>query len=242
MGPLSPEALREKVSEPRALRHVEGALYAPPLAGATVAWLAWLVEGDERSLDAVIERARRDGARALQVGGPPGNYVASGVDARDEGLRRSLESKGFCAIGEHLDLVVATAGHGAHNDVARVDGDEALAWIADTFARAWGFEASRARSHGGLFVTRREGALAGFACHSGNRAWEPTFGPIGVHARARGGGAGRRLAETVLCDLAARGFDEATVPWVDAATVRFYESFCTVRSRVARVAYRRTLT
>lgn len=241
MGPLSPEALREKLSEPRALQHCEGALYAPPLAGSTLAWLAWAAD-DLAAVDAVIDRARRDGARSLQVGGPPGNYLVSGVDARDAHLCNALESKGFRAVGEHFDLVVATAGQRAHDDVAREDSDAALAWIAATFARAWAFEAERARAHGGLFVTRREGALAGFACHSGNRAWESTFGPIGVAERARGGGAGRRLAATVLADLAARGFDEATVPWVDAATVRFYETFCSVRSRVARVAYRWTLT
>lgn len=241
MGPLSPEALREKLSPPRALEHLDGALYAPPLAGSTVAWLAWLSD-DLAAVDTVIARARGDGARALQVGGPPGNYLVSGVDAGAKSICNALESKGFRAIGEHVDLVVATAGHGGFDDVARVDDDEVLPWITETFARAWGFEAWRARARGGLFVTRREGALAGFACHSGNRAWEATFGPIGVAARARGGGVGRRLASTVLGDLAARGFDAATVPWVDGATVRFYETFCTVRARVARVAYRLTLT
>lgn len=241
MGPLSPEALLEKLSEPRALQFVEGALYAPPLAGSTVAWLAWLPD-TFTALDAVIERAHRDGARALAFGGPPGNYLVSGADARDERLCEALESKGFRVSAGHCDLVVSTVEHATFDDVERADDDASVAWIAETFARAWGFEASRARSRGGLFVTRVDGALAGFACHSGNRAWEATFGPIGVAERARGGGVGRRLAATVLRDLAARGFDEATVPWVDGATVRFYESFCTVRSRVTRVAYRLTLT
>ena len=53
---------------------------------------------------------------------------------------------------------------------------------------------------------------------------------------------GREHMNLALLDLAARGVDAATVPWVDGATVRFYETFCTVRSRVARVAYRLTLT
>ncbi len=239
-GSLPPEALREKLSPPRPLSLVAGALYAAPLASSSTAWLAWLPDGASAALDAVIERARADGARRLAAGGPPGNYLATGVDPADGGLIELLCSKGFHEAGRHLDLAVSTAGHSMGGCVERAD-DEALAWVASTFAEAWAMEARRALAHAGLFVVRDREGLAGFACHSGNRAWEATFGPVGVAPRARGSGLGRALASAALADLAARGFEVATVPWVDVATARFYESFCAVRSREERVELRARL-
>jgi GNAT superfamily N-acetyltransferase len=238
VGTLSAEALREKRSPPRALEPIAGALYARPLEGASSAWLAWLPDDAAVALDAVIERAHRDGARTLTVGGPPGNYLASGVDPEAIDLCEMLAAKGFRETGRHLDLTVSTAGHGVDARVERAVDGESLGWIASSFARAWAMEAERALAHGGLYVVRDGASWAGFACHSGNRAWEATFGPIGVMGAHRGGGLGRRLASAALAGLAARGFEEARVPWVDVDTARFYESFCAVRDRVWRAEYR----
>lgn len=236
---LSEAALREKLSAPRPLLLVEGALYGPPLAGSTRAWLAWPADaGCARALDAVIARAARDGAATLTAGGPPGNYLVSGVARDDDDARRFFEARGFVASGAHEDLTVATEGHAADPAVQRADDDATVAWIAARFSSTWAMEATRARAHRGLFVMREGGRPVGFAAHSGNRAWEGTFGPVGVVDEARGAGAGRRLARTVLADLAARGFAEATVPWVEPGTTRFYRSFCAVRASAGRVQYR----
>lgn len=240
-APLSPEAWREKLSPPRPLERVAGGLYARPLEGARTAWIAWLPDDSEAALDVIISRAKADGARALAVGGPPGNYVASGVDAADAELCASLEARGFSSRSRHLDLVVATGGHGADPRVVRSDDAAFVARVGASFAAAWAMEATRALTHGGLFVATRGGAFLGFACHSGNRAWSSTFGPIGVAPEARGGGLGRALASTALADLAARGHGEALVPWVDVETARFYESFCEVLSRSWREEYRLAL-
>ncbi|MFO0648120.1 MAG: GNAT family N-acetyltransferase [Polyangiales bacterium] len=240
-APLSAEALREKLAPPRPLERIADALYARPLAGSRIAWIAWLPDGLDRALDALVARAKVDGARTLAVGGPPGNYLASGVDLDDTELCKCLESRGFVASNRHLDLVVSTAGHALDARVARTDDDDVIARIGASFTSTWAMEAERARSHGGLFVARRGEDLLGFACHSGNRAWASNFGPIGVAPEARGGGLGRALASTVLCDLAARGHADALVPWVDGETARFYASFCVVLSRAWRAEYRLAL-
>ncbi len=237
-GPLSAEALREKLAPPRPLERVAGALYARPLEGARVAWIAWFPEDLDAALDALATRARGDGARTLAAGGPPGNYLASGVDPDDRELCEALESKGFVVTARHLDLVVSTAGHGPDHRVERAEGGEVIARIAEAFTSTWAMEAERARSHGGVFVARRGETFLGFACHSGNRAWGASFGPIGVTPEARGAGIGRALASAALGDLARRGHAEALVPWVDGETARFYESFCAVLSRAWRAEYR----
>ena len=242
-GDLAPRCLAEKLSPPRPLVRVAGALYAPPLPGKTSAWLAWPAALTRRMLDRVEARARRDGARSLTLGGPPGNYVVTGVDpALEPEVCAFFEAHGYARAGMHLDLVVRTRKHTIDPAVERcATGDEALPWIAEHFTAAWAMEAERALASQGLFVLRGEGgALVGFAAHSGNRAWEATFGPVGVVPAARGAGAGRRLSATVLADLAARGHTKATVPWVDAATAAFYGGFCEVVRRTERVTLRRT--
>jgi len=244
IGDLAPRCLAEKLSAPRPLVRVAGALYAPPLPGKTSAWLAWPGSLTRRTLDRVEARARRDGARTLTLGGPPGNYVVTGADpALEPEVCAFFEAHGYARAGMHLDLVVRTRRHASDPAVERcAAGDEALPWIAEHFAAAWAMEAERALASSGLFVLRGErGALVGFAAHSGNRAWEATFGPVGVVPEARGAGAGRRLSATVLADLAARGHAKATVPWVDAATAAFYQRFCEVVRRTERVTLRRTL-
>lgn len=239
---LTPEALAEKLSPPRALERVAGALYAPPLSGGSTAWAAWLPTPFEEALDALIERARRDGATTLAAGGPPGNYLATGVDEGDRELCEALESKGFVVKSRHLDLDVATRGQSVDARVTRSHDAAVIDLVARSFSTSWSMEAARALPRGGLFIARGDGGFDGFACHSGNAAWASSFGPIGVTPHARGAGLGRALASTVLADLAARGFDAARVPWVDGETARFYESFCEVLSRAWRAEYRLRLS
>lgn len=238
---IAPEALREKLTAPRALVGVGAALYGAPLAGSTTAWIAHLEAHDDDTLRAVLQRARHDGARRVAYGGPPGNYLVSGVETSETELAAWLVSRGFSPVSSHVDLIVATEACTAYDDVSRLTGDGAgvCAWFEAHFASAWAMEAARAHGHHGVFVARSaEGELLGAACHSGNNAHAGTFGPIGVLPDARGTGLGRRLAETVLADLAARGHTTARVPWVDGATARFYRSFGSVLREETRVMYR----
>lgn len=240
MRGLADVLLTEKLAAPRALSVIEGALYGPPLPGSRRAWLAWLeAPSDAGVLDAVIARAKGDGATSLTYGGPPGNYLVSGLDARDRGSLEWLTERGFREHGRHFDLV-CEPGDGSDARAKFERATEApFAWIAENFATAWAMEATRAASHDGLFLARDEGgSLVGFAAHSGNRAAEGTFGPIGVLGSARGTGVGSLLARAAFDDLADRGFRSVTVPWVEARTVAFYERLVQVRERIERVELR----
>lgn len=237
---IDAETLAEKLRPPRALTLVDGALMAGPAEGSRTAWLAWW-DGGSASLEVVIERARALGATRLTAGGPPGNYIDSGVDARDVGR---FEAAGFTARGTHLDLRVETAV--APRSVAGVEvvrgSPEVIEAVGERFGQPWAWEATRALSHGGLFAARSsDGAWLGFAAHSGNLAHRGTFGPIGVFSEARGSGLGAALATAVLADMHARGFREATVPWVATETAAFYGRLTVVVSRRERVAMARDL-
>ncbi len=247
---LDPAILDEKLRPPRALTRAGKLLLGPPRPPSRRAWLAWL-GADARDADAMdaVDRAlalaRAVDATTLAVGGPPGNYVLSGVDAADAAGCSLYERAGFTARGTHCDLVVRAAASEPSPGVTRCvhPDDEVLGWIATNFAPAWSEEAERALYHGGLFVARDgHGRLAGFVAHSGNNAAWGTFGPVGVAPDARGAGLGRALTRTALGDLAARGFERVTVPWVDIATVPFYAGIAPVLARTERVIYARDLT
>lgn len=238
MGLIDAPTLAEKLRPPRALTALGGSLFAEPAEGSTTAWLAWW-SGAPDELAEVIARARSAGATRLTAGGPPGNYVESGVDASDAHRVAALLAAGFTTRGEHLDLRVGTAvapRQCPDATVARSE-DDLGALIAPAFGSAWQWEAERALSHRGLFSAHSiEGDWLGFAAHSGNLAHRGTFGPIGVLPSARGRGVGVALATAVFADLHARCFDEATVPWVAAETVAFYESMVGLRGRTRRLA------
>ncbi len=228
----------EKLAAPCALVALEGLLYRPPARPGGAATVAWISDADpDAALALALRRAEVDGAATLYVGGPPGNYLVSGVEAAQVAWFRA---RGFEARDAHVELTVAARG--ARPD-ARVtvadDVDAALAWVATSFGAHWRDEAQRAAAHGGLRVTRDEAGLTGFVADGGNNVDAGTFGPLGVLARARGGGLGEALTRTALHALAAQGFEEVTVPWVDPAVVPFYARAAPVlrvleRTRMAR--------
>lgn len=238
MGLIDAPTLAEKLRPPRALTALGGTLFAEPAEGSTTAWLAWW-SGAPDELAEAIARARSAGATRLTAGGPPGNYVESGVDASDAERVAALLAAGFTPRGEHLDLRVDTAvapRPASEATVAR-SADDLAALIGPAFGSAWAWEAERARTHRGLFTARSmEGDWLGFAAHSGNLSHRGTFGPIGVLPSARGRGLGVALATAVFADLHARGFAEVTVPWVAAETVAFYESMAGIRGRTRRLS------
>jgi GNAT superfamily N-acetyltransferase len=223
-----PEARwREKLSPPRPLRALDGFLYGPPQRAGAAAFLAWIFDPDpDAALPRAVAHARHDGASALYAGGPPGNYLVSGVDAH---TREWLLARGFEARSAHVDLCVDPRGQSLDPRVAPPDDlAAALAFVTETFGAHWGAEALRASTRDGLRVTRDDHGLTGFVAAGGNNADAGTFGPVGVIPRARGHGLGEALTRAALHLLAAQGFDEVTIPWVDRALVPFY-------ARVARV-------
>lgn len=243
IGPRSalPEALwREKLSPPRALVEIEGGLYAPPRRPGSPAWLAWVFDADPAA--AVHEAARRatlDGADRLLLGGPPGNYVVSGVG---DAHRQRFVDLGFKVSAEHVDLVVDPRGAALDaSRVERVEDPAALcAWVEARFGAAWSEECSRA-GRDGLFVARVEGSVVGFSAAGGNNAALGTFGPVGVIPDARGRGLGASLTLAALQALAAQGFHEVTVPWVAPSTAAFYASLAPVLSARRRGTLSRPL-
>lgn len=244
MALIDAVTLAEKLRPPRPLTAVGASLYAGPAPGSTTAWLAWW-SGAADELAEVGARALAAGATRLVAGGPPGNYVESGVDAVDVERVAALTGHGFAARGEHVDLrvVTAVAPHAAPGvSIARCD-DDLDETIRAAFGDGWAWESARAREHGGLFTARGDdGGVLGFAAHSGNLCHRGTFGPIGVLPAARGRGVGAGLARVVLSDLRARGFDEATVPWVAMETVGFYGSMVTITARTRRLTLARALS
>lgn len=247
---LDPRIVDEKRSGPRPLVAVGGALYAPPAPGSRRAWLAWLhVDPSERrrgrgaaTLDAVIARARRDGATELMVGGPPGNYLVSGVDLADDDALGFFARRGFVERSRAVDLTVETEPAPLDPRVSSTDDIDVATWVASVFGEAWGREAEAARQRGGLYEARVDGARVGFAAHSGNNAALGSFGPVGVAPSARGSGLGAALSAAAFDGLHARGFATCTVPWVALETVEFYARRWRVRGAVTRALLRGELT
>ncbi len=164
----------------------------------------------------------------------------SGVD---ESARPWLLARGFEERSAHLDLRVDPRGQPLDPRVARPDDlAAALAFVTETFGAHWGAEALRASTHAGLWVTRDAHGLTGFVAAGGNNADAGTFGPVGVHPRARGEGIGEALTRAALHALAAQGFDEVTIPWVDRALVPFYALVAPVLREDPRAWMRRALS
>jgi phosphoribosylglycinamide formyltransferase 1 len=136
-------------------------------------------------------------------------------------------------LDERFRAAPGDAVPGIAIDAAGPAGDDALAWIDETFGGWWSSEA-RAGSN---VIARRDGCFAGFATYDpkGLRfAWlrelarEPgigIFGPFGVAPEERGGELGRALLHRALCALRDRGYARALIPAVGSeALIRYYES------------------
>lgn len=229
---------REKLAPPRPLREADGFLYGPPQREGAAAFVAWIFDPDpDAALTRAVDLAQHEGASALYAGGPPGNYLVSGVDAP---TGRWLLARGFEERSAHVDLCVDPRGQPLDPRVAPPDDlAAALAFVAETFGAHWGAEALRASTHDGLRVTRDDHGLTGFVAAGGNNADAGTFGPVGVHPRARGLRLGEALTRGALHLLAAQGFDEVTIPWVDRALVPFYARVAPVRREQPRAWMRR---
>jgi len=86
-----------------------------------------------------------------------------------------------------------------------------VTWVREQFGDAWGdeCEVAFARQPVSCYVAVDHGRLAGFACH--DSTCRNFFGPMGVHASARGRGIGSVLLQCCLHAMAAAGYAYAII-------------------------------
>jgi mycothiol synthase len=228
------------------------------LAGVAVVSGKWLrllaVDPGERRrgvggalLAEAMTVARAAGATHLRTGDQPGNYLAPGVDVRDEHTRHFLETRGFRAVGRNENLEVplgknplVTRAHAAAlaaaagargYEVRRARGadDGALRELAGGLSRAWAFEAARALENEPptVHVALAGARLVAFACIDGNNRGLGWFGPAGTLPEHRGRGLGEALLLACLLDAGDAGHDHATIAWVGPRA--FYARACGAR-------------
>ena len=194
-------------------------------------------------------RARGWGATRLRTGDQPGNYLAPGVDVRNQALLHFFARHGYREGARYENLAVplvgndrvtvaraealagAAAARGAEVRRARPEDTSALLTFArDAFAPAWAFEVERALGNDppGVHIAVAGGAVVAFACHDGNNRGLGWFGPAGTAPELRGKGIGQALLIPCLVDIAAAGHTEGVIAWIGPR--RFYEEAAGARS------------
>lgn len=179
--------------------------------------------------------AAASGATVARTMDQPGNYLAPGVDARDDDTIGWLERRGWRRHGENVNLLVdvaanprvsaaraaelAEAAAAAGYQVRRARADERAALadrIGGAFSVPWAFEVERALDGDppGVHVAMRDGELAAFAVHDGNNRGLGWFGPAGTLPEHRGRGLGEALLVACCVDVAAAGHAVCEVAWI----------------------------
>jgi GNAT superfamily N-acetyltransferase len=227
-------------------RHLVG------VAASSARWIRLLaVHPDDRGrgvgsalLAAVESRIAGRGAPLARTLDQPGNYLAPGIDARNQETIAWCERRGYRPLRENSNLLLpvidnpkvsparaaelarlaADAGYEVRR--ARPSDRAALsAQVALAFSRAWAFEVERALDQTPTAVhiamTRAGGDLAAFAAHDGNNRGLGWFGPGGTLEPHRQRGLGEALLLACLVDVAAAGLDVCTVAWIGPRA--FYE-------------------
>ncbi|HEY5952452.1 MAG TPA: GNAT family N-acetyltransferase [Kofleriaceae bacterium] len=186
--------------------------------------------------------ARAEGMTKLSALDQPGNYLAPGIDERNDTAIAWLEKRGWQRTGEPrtnilidvrgnprvsaerwAELVEQSAAKGYEVRRARHDEREALcAAIATEFGGAWPFEVERALGHepAGVHVALRDGTYCAFAAHDGNNRGLGWFGPTGTWPAHRGNQLGEALLMACLLDVAEE-HSQCEVAWIGPRP--FYE-------------------
>lgn len=237
------------------------------VASVSGAWIRVLAVDPRyrgRGVGAALLAACEDHVRAssassvMQVLDQPGNYLAPGIDERNQATIGWLERRGFGCASARVNLLVdlvdnpkvstaratelasALAMRGYR--VRRAErGDHAvLAAIAAEFGGAWPFEVARALTlpEPGVHLAERDGELCAFAAHDGNNQGLGWFGPTGTWPVHRG----QRLAEALLIASlvdVARFADRCEIAWVGPEG--FYEKSCGIAGRRRFLPMRKAL-
>lgn len=166
----------------------------------------------------------------------PGNYLAPGIDTRNQATIDWLGRRGYAVRGHNTNLLVdararAAAAHALAQactgyELRRARRDQAdgpaLHALAASFSPAWAFEVARALDEGdagslpGVHVAmhRDSGAMAAFAARDGNNRGLGWFGPAGTLDAHRGRGLGAALLLACLADVAAAGLHTCEIAWI----------------------------
>jgi mycothiol synthase len=218
-------------------------------------------------LDEARSRARGFGATRLRTCDQPGNYLAPGVDVRNQEAIAWCERRGFQRVAEYenlrvplLDNPLVTPAHAAEMATAATergyqirrarrgpgrDGGDGAALVGlakEQFAGAWAFEIERALEHDqpGVHAAFRDNRPVAFACHDGNNHGLGWFGPAGTHPEHRGKGLGQALLLPCLLDVAAAGKSHGVIAWIGPRA--FYEGVAGAESDRRFVVLEQTLS
>ena len=183
--------------------------------------------GHGRALIAAAEDwARAAGCRTMLPGPSAPFYLWPGVDVRWTPALALFEAAGYRAAGAELNMSCPTsfraeppAGIGVDRVIEDSDADAVVAFCARTYPH-WVAELERGIEHAACLLARDAvtGQVAGFCCHSVNRAgW---VGPMATDPARQGGGVGAALLSAACRDLRAAGHADAEIAWV--GPVAFY--------------------
>ena len=185
-------------------------------------------------LAACEEAARGAGEASLRALDQPGNYLAPGVDERNDHAIAWLERREWRRAGEPrvnvlidvrgnprvtparaAEVAAAAAARGYEVRRARPDERALLDAVAAEFGGAWPFELARALAFepAGVHVALRDGAYCAFAAHDGNNRGLGWFGPTGTWPAHRGNQLGEALLLACLVDVAA-AHARCEVAWI----------------------------
>jgi mycothiol synthase len=205
--------------------------------------------------------AKQAGHPRIWALGQAGNYLAPGIDSRDQVTVAWLRKRGWNELSDiRTNLLVSvrdnplvtaarvatlaaeSAARGYTIRRARADETELVTAIASEFGGAWPFEVERALQWssgglvGGVHVAVRRGEYCAFAAHDGNNAGLGWFGPAGTWPAHRG----QRLGEAVLiaCLLdVAQDHDVCEIAWIGPEP--FYQKSCGIIGRRSFVPMKR---
>lgn len=210
------------------------------------------------------QQARAAGHPRIWALGQAGNYLAPGIDTRNQPTIDWLQRRGWHASSDiRTNLIVAThnnpqvspvrgraladeaATRGYQIRRARHDETRLLDAIAAEFGGAWPFEVERAlhwRSNDlavGVHVATRGDDYCAFAAHNGNNTGLGWFGPAGTWPAHRGHRLGEAVLIACLLDVAA---DHSTceIAWIGPEP--FYQKSCGILGRRTFVAMNREFT
>ncbi|MFH0901371.1 MAG: GNAT family N-acetyltransferase [Pseudomonadota bacterium] len=183
-----------------------------------------------------IAKCSSTGTARLRTGDQPGNYLAPGVDDRDEATIDWLLRRGFRVVGENHNMSVPLRKNELVSRQRSDEMDRALrasgyqirraqvpethqlaAWVRGCFSEAWAFEVERALANGphpGVHVALAGEAYVAFAAHDGNNQGLGWFGPAGTLAEHRGRGIGQALLLRCLLDVAGADVETGTIAWI----------------------------
>lgn len=212
-------------------------------------------------LAACENAARGAGEARLRTLDEPGNYLAPGVDTRNQHAIAWLERRGYQRHGDlRSNVLIAVrnnprvtdaraaelAARAATNayEVRRARRDERplLDAVAGEFGGAWPFELARGLAHepapGVHVATTRDGTYCAFAAHDGNNRGLGWFGPTGTWPAHRGHGLGEALLVACLVDVA-HEHAHCEVAWIGPRP--FYEKVAGITSDREFVVLQRAL-